>query len=109
MQFRPRHAGALLAFTFPVSVWLDKWREGETPPVPEPTREYVYIYRHSNTVKRVILSSLQYKLLTHLFNAASLENAIETTVSESSDESEELFAHIHLWIPEWITKGFFRL
>lgn len=107
--FKPRLAAARVQFKYPVSRWLDRQRAGDNSPVPEPDADYLFVYRHQYTVKRIKLSPAAWFLLEKLCQGLALENAVETVTTTMPHYENEVLTQIAGWVPDWIAKGFFRV
>jgi hypothetical protein len=104
LQLSPRAASRLLAFDYDVNDYLQLFRAGSAPAIPQPKPTYLYLYRHAHEVQRAVLAPAAYELLRHLFSGETLDAAI---THASTIYPDDLAANFQNWFAEWIQQGFF--
>ena len=103
-----RRAGRLLAFTYPAESWLSQQRLGQgTPPRPEAVPQWVYVYRHNNEVRRIVLEEAAYSLLTELASGKCVGDALDAVTTDNPQHESALAAHLQAWFAHWLAEGFF--
>jgi hypothetical protein len=103
-----RKAGRLLAFTYPAESWLSQQRTGqETPPRPEATPQWLYVYRHNHEVRRVLLEEAAYRLLTELASGKCVGDALDAVTYDNPKHEAVLATHLQAWFAHWLAEGFF--
>jgi len=107
MLLRPRKASRLLQFEHLANSYLTEFRAGEMLQSPEPLPQYLYVYRHQNTVQRYELPHAAFLLLQCLFDGHAVEQALEKVTSGHEELTETIAANVQAWFQEWISKGFF--
>lgn len=99
-RFKPRTASAILQFDYDVENYLQKFRAGQNPIHIDARKNYIYIVRNNNEVKRFYLDAEEYETLNNLLSAMPTEQALTTPLSQ------ELFPQ---WLNKWLINGFFAL
>jgi hypothetical protein len=99
-RFKPRTASAILQFDYDVENYLQKFRAGENPSQIENRKNYIYIVRNNNEVKRFYLDEEEFVTLNNLLSGQSTEAAV------NSELAQELFPQ---WLNKWLINGFFAL
>lgn len=102
LVLRPRLASQVLDFSVPVEGWLAAQRRGELPPPPPAAPQSLYIYRHDNQVRRVVLPPAGAVLLRALIAGRPLADALGAAAARDPD------ADLLALVPDWIATGFFR-
>lgn len=98
----------LLAFTHPVNVWYQAWREtGTVGPAPARAPSWLALYRREWRVWRAPLSSEQHALLTALGRGATLAEALAELAERPGAELETVGRSLSDWFREWSGSGFF--
>ena len=98
----------LLRFEYPVNLYFQARREGESPEIPAPGRSAVAVYRSGPTIWRMNLSEPMGELLSALVGGETLSSAVERTAATLSEVSEEVAAgRVMVWFREWVSSGLF--
>jgi hypothetical protein len=107
LVLKPRAASQLIAFSYPVSEWLDRQRTNGIVDAPLKQASYVYVYRHNNEVQRTMLQEPSYYLLQEIISGKSVGDALDAVVESHSDMVEPIAAGVQGWLSHWIVDGFF--
>jgi hypothetical protein len=109
LVLRPRAASQLLAFSYPVSEWLDRQRADGTKDVPQMSASYVYVYRHNNEVQRVKLSEPAYCVLREIISGTCIGDALDAVADSHPEMVGVMAAELQGWLSYWIADEFFAL
>lgn len=99
-RFKPRTASTIFQFDYDVENYLQKFRAGEKPIQIEARKNYIYIVRNNNEVKRFYLDEEEFVTLNNLLSGQSTEAGV------NSELAQELFPQ---WLNKWLINGFFVL
>lgn len=106
-RFTPRKASRLLSLDYPVNEWLLAQRAGVVPDAPQPQKNYLYAFRHNNSVQREMLSAEAMALLTPLLAGLAVGEALEAAVQKNPAAADVIAAQLQHWFSDWVGKGFF--
>ena len=101
----PRAALQLFAFDYPVNEYYCMMREEKSPTPPAPSKSYVVVFRHDDTVWRMDLAESEYHLLKKLFSGVPIGKALDTIGAELNLPETELSAQLSQWFGRWIRNG----
>lgn len=105
---RLRTALRLLALEYPVGGWLDEQRRSESvPPLPEPERMYLCVYRHHHEVQRLQLEEPAFRLLEAIGQGRAVGEALEAVAQVCPQHMEKLAGQLQGWFSQWIEGGVF--
>lgn len=70
--------------------------------------KYMLVYRNNNEVQRLEISSAGLCLLQQLADGKTVENALEETILNNPEFSEEIASNLQNWFAEWFLNGVFK-
>ncbi len=100
-RFKPRIASNMLAFEYDVEKYLQEFRKEQNPKKIAKKKNYIFIVRHNNEVKRHYLIEEEFMLLKKLFEGRSVDEAVEELNSALASEMLPQF------LQKWLLNGFF--
>ncbi len=101
--FRFRKASKLLCLNFGAHDYLSLFRQGHPSEFLLKKKEYLFILRHDNEVKRLVLDKMEYDVLQSLGQGQNFSNALN-----SVGKREELLPHLSTYLQRWLEFGFFE-
>ena len=101
-RFQPRTASALLDFNCDVEKFLQDFRADKKPKKIEKKKNYIFIVRHNNEVKRHYILNEEYELIKRLFLGLSIDEAVAELNSDLVNEMLPQF------LQKWLINGFFK-
>jgi hypothetical protein len=105
----PSETVRVLRFEHAVNRYLQAFRDGDAPSVPEARASATAVYRRGFVVWRMDLTPSMTGLLDALFAGATLGDALATLArhAEDRDALEESERNVMVWFREWVAGGFF--
>lgn len=100
----------LLRSDHDVNAFYRAFKEGDSPPWPEPRRAAIAVYRSGFTLWRMDLTPAMAELLDDLAGGTPLGTALENMAGAIDDpeELEEAERNVFAWFQSWVACGFFR-
>jgi hypothetical protein len=88
-RFKVNPSLSILRLSYPVNAYLQSFRNGEPPALPEPAKNTVAVYRTGKSVWRLELDHAMVTLIEALAAGATLETALESVQAVLRDRSEQ--------------------
>jgi hypothetical protein len=88
-RFEVNPSLSILRLDHPVNAYLQGFRDGEAPALPEPAKNTVAVYRTGKSVWRLELDDAMVTLVEALAAGATLEASLERVQAVLSDRSEQ--------------------
>lgn len=98
MVLHPRVALRLVTFTHPVNAYFQAVMDDENPPAPAPEASHMAVFRHEDSMWRMVLDADEYALLAQLFTGVTVGEALQ-------DLDEGSAMHLTDWFARWIRNG----
>lgn len=108
MVMNPRTASCLLHLRYPADIYMADMRENGAPAKPEMETRYLYLVRHDNEVKRHVVSTPEYLILTQLCEGKTVDAALEFVAERYPELIPEFVGVLQTNLAQWITNGFFQ-
>jgi hypothetical protein len=96
----------LLAFRYPVNLYLESFRNGKAHPSLRPKNTFVAIYRRNYQVYRQDLAPTAFDLLSDLAQGVPLGKAVTRAARRRGRAAGE--NELFRWFREWVSGGIFR-
>jgi hypothetical protein len=93
-------------FDYPVNAFLQAFREGKEPPLPEREPSATAIYRSGFTIWRMEFTKSMARVLSALLEGRPLGEAMGEAAGEEDAEPDA--ADVRIWFRDWIEGGFFE-
>ncbi len=103
--FSPRNASRLYTFSYPVNSYYSGFREGKKPPLPDPEKSWLLIYRHEDENWRMTLEEGEYHFLKALAEGMKVQEAAEIAGNACNIGEKELPQHLQRWLARWLEHG----
>lgn len=103
-RLRPRTASRLLLLTHPANTYLGAFRASGAAAAPVPRPEALYLVRHHNEVRRHALTLAEHRLIAHILQGMTLEQALDAMPEA---DRGELATSLSDWLARWVREGFF--
>jgi hypothetical protein len=104
----PNTAMRILRFGHPVNPYLQAFRDGAEPQVPQPAQCATVVWRSGAKVWRMDLTEPMHAVLSALVAGDSLGVALEGAADASSGGGHEaVAARVMAWFREWVQGGLF--
>jgi Putative DNA-binding domain len=100
-RFTARTASNLLEFEYDVENFIRDFREDKSPKKIKRKKNYIFIVRHDNSVKRHYLLQEEFHILKKLIKGNSLDEAVSGMNSDLANEMLPQF------LQKWLINGFF--
>lgn len=103
----PIPALALHAFTHPLNVWYQAFRNDAPIEVPVPDPSWLVVFRQEGRVWRMDLAHAQHALLSALTRGDTLEGALAALAEDGLDLAA-IGPELQGWFRTWAAEGFFE-
>lgn len=108
LRLSPVECLRLLELNFPVHEYASAVRRGEHPPIPQPDRTCLVVFRRAYVVRRQAASQMAFGLLRNLCDGQSVGEAVTSAAQEQDIGVDQLATTLRNWFEEWAAAGFFR-
>jgi hypothetical protein len=109
LRLNLRKASKLMQFDYNCESYLQKFRANKNPQnKPQKARNFLFVYRHENTVMRAVLTAFEFEILSCFAKGFSISESIEQVFTLNSQYNKKDAASIQTSFANWIKRGYFE-